>query len=203
MQSDLISENAFANIPLEVLIQHQDALVRRRIKFVVEKGAMARLFRDGTHQELQEALLQFIKPSRLSSIRTCAEYDSWLIETIKSNRWKRFSRNGLRSDRWSYFAKLVNIVVYEIISNREVFPDVGWQRLKPYLHIPIDSIVIAHLCVQEPEFPRLTRLKGMTKETYLTIQYAARALAKKRGVWPIWFEAAWSARSSLPTSRNP
>jgi hypothetical protein len=163
---------------------------------------MARLFREGTHRNLQEALFQFIKPSELSSIHTRVEYDSWLIETIESNHWKRFSRNGLRSDRWSYFAKLVNIVVYEIISNREVFSDVAWQRLKPYLHIPIDSIVIAHLCVQEPEFPRVKRLKGMTKKTYLTIQYAARVLAKKRGVSPIWFEAAWSASSSLPASRN-
>ena len=202
MRSDFISGKAFANIPSGLSNQHQDALVRRRIKFVVEKGAMARLFREGTHRELQEALFQIIRPSQLSSIRTCAEYDSWLIQTIESNRWKRFSRNGLRSDRWSYFAKLVNIVVYEIISNREVFPDIAWQRLRSYLHIPIDSIVIGHLCVQEPEFPRVTRLKGMTKKTYLTIQYAARALAKKRGVMPIWFEAAWSARSSLPTSRN-
>lgn len=97
MRSDFISGNAFANIPAGLSNQHEDALVRRRIKFVVEKGAMARLFREGTHRELQEALFQLIKPSELSSIRTCAQYDSWLLQTIESNRWKRFSRNGLRS----------------------------------------------------------------------------------------------------------
>ena len=41
--------------------QHRNALIRRRIKFVVEKGAMARLFKSGTNSELQEELFRNLK----------------------------------------------------------------------------------------------------------------------------------------------
>jgi hypothetical protein len=173
--------------------QHLDALVRRRIKFVVEKGAMARLFRAGKHQALQEELFQKLKPSQLASIRTRVDYDSWFVRTIESDNWKRFSRNGLAKDRWAYFAKLVNIIVYEIVSNRELFDETAWKRLQPFLHIPVDTIVLRHLCGMERTFPNVKRLKGMSKETYLELQSATRRLARKYKVPPIWFEAAWSA----------
>ncbi len=46
--------------------EHQDALIRRRIKFVVEKGAMARLFRRGTSPALQNELFRRIRTSELA-----------------------------------------------------------------------------------------------------------------------------------------
>lgn len=75
--------------------QHRQALVRRRIKFVVEKGAMARLFRGGTHGALQEQLFRCILPEELAQIRTRGEYDAWLIRTVELDCWRKFSRNGL------------------------------------------------------------------------------------------------------------
>ena len=175
-------------------IQHRDALIRRRIKFVVEKGAMARLFRARTHRDLQDELVRSVDVSQLAVIQTRDEYDSWLVSKIESTRWKRFSRHGLANDRWAYFAKLLNIVIYEVISNRELFSDVDWTRLRSFLHIPVDSTVTLHLSSLEPTFPRVTRLKGMTKREYLEVQNATRRLAEVHGVPPIWFEAAWSAR---------
>src|SRR6476659_2453972 len=97
---------------------HQAALLRRRIKFVVEKGAMARLFKRGTTHHLQAKLFQVLEPSAIVSHRSRDQYDGWLIGRIKQGRWARCSRNGLRQDRWAYFAKLLNIVIYEIVSNR-------------------------------------------------------------------------------------
>lgn len=91
-------------------------------------------------------------------------------------------------------AKLLNIVIYEVISNRELFSDVDWTRLRSFLHIPVDSTVTLHLSSLDPTFPRITRLKGMTKREYLDVQNATRRLAEVHGVPPIWFEAAWSAR---------
>lgn len=174
--------------------QHRDALMRRRIKFVVEKGAMARLFRARTHRDLQDELVRSVDVSELAVIQTLAEYDSWLVSKIESARWKRFSRHGLANDRWAYFAKLLNIVIYEVISNRELLSEVDWIRLRSFLHIPVDSTVTLHLSGLDPTFPRVTRLKGMTKKEYLEVQNATRRLAEVHGVPPIWFEAAWSAR---------
>jgi hypothetical protein len=74
--------------------QHRDALIRRRIKFVVEKGAMARLFRGGTNAMLQDELFRRIQPSDLAKIQTRNEYDDWLIRTVELDCWDRYSRNG-------------------------------------------------------------------------------------------------------------
>lgn len=173
--------------------KHREALVRRRIKFVVEKGAMARLFQGGTHGALQEELFRRIIPTKLASLHTREHYDRWLIDTVELPCWGQYSRNGLQNDRWAYFAKLINIVVYEIVSNRELFDEADWQRLRPNLHIPIDATVTYHLSQVDPGFPSVWVLKGMTKDQYLRIQEAVRRLAERYGVPPIWFEAAWSA----------
>lgn len=173
--------------------EHRDALIRRRIKFVVEKGAMARLFKGGTHGALQDEVFRSIVPAELARIQTRAEYDAWLLGAIESPRWQPYSRNGLDTDRWAYFAKLVNIVVYEVLANRELFSEADWQRLRPFLHIPIDATVTYHLSEADQGFPSVWRLKGMTKAQYMRVQAAVRELADRHGVPPIWFEAAWSA----------
>jgi hypothetical protein len=173
--------------------EHREALIRRRVKFVVEKGAMARLFKAGTHAALQEELARRIRPEELARIQTRDEYDSWLLATVESPCWEPYSRNGMVNDRWAYFAKLVNIVVYEVVANRELFSEPDWQRLRPFLHIPVDAAVTYHLSKLEPTFPGIWLLKGMTKDQYGSVQEAARRLAQQHGVPPIWFEAAWSA----------
>lgn len=175
------------------LEQHRDALIRRRIKFVVEKGAMARLFRSGTNSVLQQELFRCVKPSELSQIQTRDEYDAWLGRIVELDCWKNYSRNGIEDDRWAYFAKLINIVVYEIVSNRELFPESNWQRLRPFLHVPIDKNVTYYLRQIDPAFPIMAALKGMSKKQYWRIQEAIRKLADNHGLPPIWFEAAWSS----------
>lgn len=173
--------------------EQRDALIRRRIKFVVEKGAMARLFQAGTHAALQEELFRRIVPAELARIQTREEYDKWLCGTVESSCWEPYSRNGLAKDRWAYFAKLVNIVVYEILANRELFSEADWQRLRPFLHVPIDVTITSHLSKIDPDFPAVWVLKGMTKTQYVRVQAAVRELADRHGVPPIWFEGAWSA----------
>jgi hypothetical protein len=173
--------------------QHRDALIRRRIKFVVEKGSMARLFKAGTNDSLQNYLFQNVKPAQLSQLETREAYDDWLLHTIEMDCWQRCSRNGIDLDRWGYFAKLINIVVYEIAANRELLSEEGWQRIQPFLHIPIDGTVTYHLTQIDPSFPAVWLLKGMTKAQYLEVQTAVRKLADRYSLPPLWFEAVWSA----------
>ena len=141
--------------------RHREALVRRRIKFVVEKGAMARLFKRGTHRGLQQELFRRVVPARLSALRVRDEYDAWLIHTVELKCWQTYSRNGLKDDRWGYFAKLLNIIVYEITTNRELLAEDDWRRLQPFLHLPIDSTVTYQMSRLDPRFPMVPTLKGM------------------------------------------
>lgn len=173
--------------------QHRDSLIRRRIKFVVEKGAMARLFKGGSSFGLQEELFSCLQPSKIAKINTKDEYDSWLLEVVERDTWDPFSKNGIDQDRWGYFAKLVNIIIYEIISNRELFDEKDWLRLRPFLHVPLDWNVTYHLNQITDKIPSLEVLKGMSKEKYLMIQKSIRELAEQYEVPPIWFEAAYSA----------
>jgi hypothetical protein len=53
--------------------------------------------------------------------------------------------------------------------------------------------VIDHVTAIDSAFPRIKRLKGMTKKSYLEIQRFVRDVAEKNQVPPIWFEAAWTA----------
>lgn len=173
--------------------QRREALLRRRIKFVVEKGAMARLFRKGGHAALKKKLGDHLKPRRLACIRTRREYDGWLNRVVGLPCWGAHSRNGLAVDRWAYFAKLINIVVYEIVTNRELFTEREWKRLRPFLHVPVDAVVLDYLLGLDPGFPAPRQLKGMTRDGYWRVQHAARRLAHKHRVPAIWFEAAWAA----------
>ena len=74
---------------MEILKQdkHREALIRRRIKFVVEKGAMARLFKRGTHTLLKDELFRQVVPARLSVLQTRNEYDAWLVGTVELDCW--------------------------------------------------------------------------------------------------------------------
>lgn len=173
--------------------EHRDLLIRRRIKFVVEKGAMARLFKAGSSFGLQEELFILLQPLEIAKIKTRDEYDKWLIKLVECDKWAPFSRNGIDEDRWGYFAKLINIVIYEIISNRELFSEKDWQRLRAFLHVPLDWNVTYHLSLITDKISALAVLKGMSKKKYIEIQDEIRKLAEKHDVPPIWFEAAYSA----------
>jgi hypothetical protein len=172
--------------------QHYNALIRRRIKFVTEKGAMARLFKAGTNFGLQQELLHQLNVELISKVKTREEYDILLIRTVELGCWGKYSRHGIEIDRWGYFAKLINIIIYEIVSNRELFAEEDWNRIRPFLHIPIDGYINYHLCKIDPTFPFIVTLKGMTKEQYLDFQERTRKLGDRYGLPPIWFEAAWS-----------
>lgn len=173
--------------------EHLDALLRRRIKCVVEHGPMARLFRKGSHKALQATLFRRITPEKIAAPRDGDAYDLWLTRLICSNCWRDFSRNGLSEDRWGYFAKLINIVVYEVASNRELLPEHDWNRVRAFLHVPIDSRVSQYARAHQADFPSVPKLRGMTKDTYLQIQERLRTLAHDMGVPPIWFEDVWAS----------
>jgi hypothetical protein len=76
---------------------------------------MARLFAKGTNSDLQEEVFQAVTPALLYSLRSQNAYDEWLQNNILSNRWRPFvmQNQKLKFVRWGYFAKLLNIVVYD------------------------------------------------------------------------------------------
>ena len=111
------------------------------------------------------------------------------------------SRWPYESSRWAHIAKTLNIRVYEMLTNRELTAESDWQRLRPWLHVPIDRIVLRHLKRINKRFTMRTVLKGMTKADCRRIQRAIQEKAAKREVPPIWFEAAWTAQNARPSHK--
>lgn len=176
------------------MITHKQALLRRRIKFVTEKGSMARLFRAGMNSNLQMRLYERLQPTDIIVNETIGEYDTWLIGTVELPIWAPFVRedDDIESVRWGYFAKLINVLVYEILSNRELVLEKHWFRLKSIIHLPIDKNVTQNILIINPEFKVIQRLKGMTKQQYLNFQADAKKLADIYNVPKIWLEDAWA-----------
>jgi len=172
--------------------EHQNALVKRRIKFVVEKGAMARLFKKGMTKKLQQELFLRLKLNQLSSINDQERFDKYIKNIVCLKCWAKYTGSSINDVRWAHFAKLLNIVIYELVSNREIFKERDWKSLHRLLHIPIDSIVTEHISKIETSFQKINKLKGMSENKYWEIQYEVRRIARKNKVHPIWFEAAWS-----------
>jgi len=166
---------------------------------------MARLFRKNAHDRLQRRLFHLLKPAKLAAFSSRKRYDHWLRRTIKSQSWKPYVRKGLtlKSVRWAYIAKLLNILIYELVSNRELFSHGNWKRVYRYLHVPIDSNVLAYISQFDSRCPRYLRpLKGMTGWKYREIQKIAREAADVWQVAPIWFESAYSADKSKAKSNR-
>ncbi len=128
----------------------------------------------------------------MAKIRTRDEYDGWLERTVELDCWADYTKDPIEEVRWGHFAKLINIIVYEIVANRELFAEADWERLRRFLHVPIDGSTNYYLTQLDDTFPAVWVLTGMTKSQYSRFQEAARRLADKHGVPPIWFEAAWS-----------
>ncbi|HTP66829.1 MAG TPA: hypothetical protein VMJ66_15665 [Geobacteraceae bacterium] len=160
--------------------EHRKALLRRRIKFVAEKGSMARLFRAGTNQDLQMQLFQVLQLADITASQKIEEYDDWLVRTVEIPEWEQFCRGKIESDRWGYFAKLINIIIYEILSNRELVSEIDWLRMRHFIHVPIDSNVTFNIGKIDPNFAGIWMLQGMTKQRYLQFQSDARILAAKQ-----------------------
>jgi len=154
---------------------------------------MARLFKRGTHTQLQAELFRHLRPSGFADLNSREEFNRWLYALIESDCWEPFSRNGLPEDRWAYFAKLINILVYEIAVNRELFCESDWRRVQWWLHLPLDSTVFSCLRELDPSFPAPVALRGMTREDYRRAQEAARSLAERYQIPTIWFDDAWSS----------
>jgi hypothetical protein len=174
--------------------EHRAALIRRRIRFVVGYPPIGRLFRKGMRDHVERALLERLRPDVFRRMKTRADYERWLERTVESRCWSHVSRWKCGTVRWGHFAKVLNILVYEILANNELTQTKDWRRLRLWLHLPIDSIVQAHCKKLAPAFKVRKILKGMTRDEYCDMQLQIRKIANEKGVPPIWFEAAWSAQ---------
>jgi len=111
--------------------EHREALIRRRIRTVVEYPAIGRLFRKHMNVRVERELFRLVQPSLLAGFLMQADYENWLKQTVEDRCWEGCARWPVKEIRWAHIAKILNIVVYEILANRELTTEADWQRFRP------------------------------------------------------------------------
>lgn len=172
---------------------HLEAVVKRRIKFVVEKGAMARLFKKHSHQALKRAVRQRIDLQHLKSMKLAKDFDQWHRGIVIDECWVNYTTRSIEQVRWGHFAKLVNIILYELVANNEIMTYEEAEQLRGLLHLPIDQKVLDVVRSLCPGISLPQKLLGMSETDYLTIQRTIREEARKLRIPAIWFEDAYAS----------
>jgi len=160
--------------------RHIEAVIRRRIKFVVEKGAMARLFKKNSHRQLQGVLRQEMDVDALKARQSADDFDAWHRRIVLQQCWANFTDRPIEEVRWGHFAKLINIILYELAANNEIVTDDEARRLRGLLHLPIDQKVLDLVRALQPGTRLPKKLLGMTEADYVAIQRAIRDEARRQ-----------------------
>lgn len=160
--------------------------------------------------------------NHLSSRRDC--YDKFLkvifkdlhSELEKKGLCDKFEENT--SIFWSYFTKMVNILIYEIITHNELVDASQFHKIKWIVHVPIDKNVICELKGRiraiksggEKECDIMRKMENIEKdisfykrldsinseELYDRLQNSIRIVQEIRGEPPIYIEDAYSLTES-------
>lgn len=183
-----------------IATSHREALLKRRIRFVVLYPAINRQLK-GDRNDLIEDLSEKIRPETIEGLNTQDEYDCWFEGVVEEAKWSQYRGDCPEENhRWGQLAKLINIVIYEILHTRGLIEDSIWQKVLSWLHLPLDSIVVDELFRFDQTFKECPPLNAMTKQKYCDMQDRARKVAVGLQRVPISFEDSWSLdpRQSRP-----
>lgn len=120
------------------------------------------------------------------------DFDAWHREIVNSQCWAAFTVREIEQVRWGHFAKLVNIIIYELVANNEVMTYEEAERLRRLIHLPIDQKVLGLVRRLRPGIRLPRKLLDMSESEYAAIQRAIRDEARRLGVPAIWFEDAYA-----------
>lgn len=218
-------------------MDHNKAVMARRIKFILEKPAFIS-FAFNTHKGKNRKLHESIFPSKTGNKKQISEINKFLV-TYFSDVIKRINEicesmsprksydkyfkevisdlhSGLEKERlcnkfdedtpifWSYFTKMVNIIIYELVTHNELVETPQFNKIKCTIHVPIDRKVISELKERTASIKSskmemndfLTSYKRLdsinSEKLYDLVQASIREVQDIRGEPPIYIEDAYS-----------
>jgi len=222
-------------------MNHIEAVIARRIKFILEKQAFISFAFD-THKGRYRKLKKSIFPSKTGNKNQILEINKFLVdyfsnvvknvlEICESDprsarlRYDEYFREIIRELHrkledsglcnkfnedtpifWAYFTKMVNIIIYDLITHNELVETSKFHKIKWFIHAPIDNKIISELRRRIPsleDLRKMNEIKKMLKfckrldsidseESYDQIQRAIRIVQDMRDEPPIYIEDAYS-----------
>ncbi len=179
--------------------EHKKAILKTSARAVLGPSVI-RVFREGTSVLLRPAL-ENIPVDDLPTINSQEEYKVWfephlkkIAEQIKSNNPERHNPSIYPGYQWGHAAKVFNLFLREIVEYKRYFSDEEASRIRQWLYMPIDRIVIERLHKLGIRLS-FKQIKGIdTAEKFYSTQKLLGDAAHTAGIPRIWFDDVWGDR---------
>jgi len=177
--------------------QHKKALCRTAAE-VVLGSSVIRVFNQGTKVALLP-ILKEIDFDHLIEIKNPEEFKKWFEEELDkiAREVKKKNENNDRIQpgyKWGHTAKILNLMIREIVLNSRYFNDVEVKRIKYYLYAPIDSKIITFLKNSDVKLDFQYIKQIDTSEKFYSVQEELGKAADKIKVPRVFIDDIWSER---------
>lgn len=177
--------------------QHSQALRKTAARVVLGPSVM-RVYTSGTKDKLL-SLLPTLDIDRIIYYKNQKQFSAWFDQSV-SRVAKVISLCNPRNTRirpgikWGHATKIMALYVRELVLNSRYFSDSEAEKISPFLHVPIDGVVIGRLrkLGLDPPFRKIKEI-DMREKFYLVQENLASA-ALAQGVPRIWFDDNWGDR---------
>jgi hypothetical protein len=170
-----------------------------RIAREITGPSVIRVFRKGTRLGLLKVLTR-IPVDELRHLPV-GQFNSWYerqLGIVARQLSELNSRNqrvqpGLK---WGHGAKVLSLYLCYVVLHSRYFSDREVSRLAPWLHVPVDGLVMARLRVLGCRLPfRAIREIDSTEKFYI-VQDMLQEAAEPAGVPRVWFDDNWAVRDA-------
>jgi len=177
--------------------QHTDA-----IRKTVARGALGpsvvRVFAEGTRDALLPVLPK-IDVDRLPTVASAAKYSAWFDRNLERvARVIRFHNAGNSRIRpglkWGHASKVMSLYVRDLVLKSRYFSDADSMKIAPYLHVPIDGVVMDRLRALGVPLPFKLIKDIDTRAKFYFLQNSLEVVARAHEVPRVWFDDNWGDR---------
>jgi hypothetical protein len=182
---------------LRIKGQHQEAL-KKTIARVVLGPSVMRVYAKGTRDALL-SLLPEIDVDAIIQLKSQEQFSEWFDRHVERTA-RIIDQHNPRNTRirpglkWGHATKIMALYVRDLVLSSRYFSDTDAAKVSAFLHVPIDSVVIARLRklgVRQP----FTKIKEIdTREKFYAAQEVLAAAALNHKIPRVWFDDNWGDR---------
>lgn len=178
--------------------EHREAL-RNTVARSVTGPSVMRVYKGGTKQALMPVLAEQIEIDALTEIRDQSAFSDWYdaqlnyvvraITPLNDGNTRIFP--GVR---WGHATKILSLFVRDLVLRSDYFSHTNAKRISPFLHVPIDSIVMKRLRELGVAMP-FSKIRDIDKRAkFYAVQEILIPAARKAGIPRVWFDDNWGDR---------
>jgi len=177
---------------------HHRSALRKTTARVVLGPSVMRVYAKGTRDALLPHL-PTLDVDRITLFRSQDSYSTWFDEQV-SGIAKVIDRHNPRNSRirpglkWGHATKILALYMRDLVLGSRYFSDKDAAKIAPFLHVPVDSVVIGRLRKLGVS-PPFTKIKDIdNRKKFYGVQDVLASAAKLHGIPRVWFDDNWGDR---------